>query len=151
GSRAEAIPAVIDGTRQLVLHDPLARRPLEARDHRDITWVLVGCEPRAEPGRERCGREALPTLRLYEQLDVLLADLRGDADHGAVLDRGMRRGDALDLPGRDILAPASHAVGHAAEKGQIPLGIEGAEVASVQRAIAERAGARRGIPEIAGE
>src|SRR5262249_31006966 len=29
--------------------------------------------------------------------------------------------------------------------------IEGAEVASVQRAIAERAGARRGIPEIAGE
>ena len=52
--------------------------------------------------------------RLDEQLDVLLADIGGDADHRAILDRFMLGRDMLDLPGRDVLPAAAHAVGHAA-------------------------------------
>jgi hypothetical protein len=73
----------------------------------------------------------------------LLADLGGDADHGAILDVGMR--DPLELPGRDISPPAAEAVGHAPEKSQVARGIEPAEIAGPQRAVAQRVCGRCGI------
>src|SRR5882672_11802145 len=86
--------------REPVLHDALARRAFEFIDHDDVARVLVGGEPLGEPFRQLLRRERRPYPTLDEQLDVLLADFRRDADHGAVRDRRMLRYDLLDLERR---------------------------------------------------
>src|SRR5262249_33278476 len=75
----------------------------------------------------------------------------GDADHGAILDRGMSRGDALDLPGGDVLALAAHAVRHPPEEVEIAVLVEFPEIAAIERAVAQYPRRRLGIAEIAGK
>jgi hypothetical protein len=77
----------------------------------------------------------------------LLADLGGDADHGAILDVGMR--DPLRAPRAETFLPtAAEPVGHASEKSHVAHGIEPAEIAGPQRTVAQRVCGRYGIAEI---
>src|SRR5579872_4531974 len=101
-----------------MLHDALTGGSLKPVDDGDVAWVLIGGEPGSEPGRERCRVDLGAGARLHEQFDLVLADLGSDADHGAILDLRVGGGDALDLPGRDVLTAAADAVGRSPEEGQ---------------------------------
>lgn len=74
----------------------------------------------------------LPLLRLYEEFDILFPNLGHHSDHRTVLHARVTRRNVLDLPGRHVLATASYAVGHPAQKQQIALLVELAEVACVE-------------------
>src|SRR5690606_3956939 len=145
----EPVPAVVPARGQLVLHDALARRALEIGDDRDVAGVLVGGEARAEPARQGRCVDAAAGERLDDKLDLLLADIRRDTEPGAVLDIRVLGGDVLHLPGRDVLAAAAHAVGHAAVEEEVAFGIVGAEVARMQAAAAQGLRGRLRIVEIA--
>ena len=93
----------------------------------------------------------MPSTRLDEELDVLLADIRRDADHGAILDGLVLGRDMLDLPGRDVLAPAAHAVGHPAVEIEIAVGSKEPRSPVCKRVLAQGLRRRLGIVEIAGE
>src|SRR5262249_4063176 len=54
-------------------------------------------------------------------------------------------------PGRDILALAADRIRHAAEKDEIAVRLHDAQIAGVERAVAQRLRRRLGITEIAGE
>src|SRR5215207_641533 len=106
----ESIPAMLQARREAVLHDPLAGRTLKLINDAKITRDLKGGEPRGQPSRQRSRIERAGGPELHEKLNVLLADIGRDSDHGAVLDRGMRGGHALDFPSRDVLTLDPHRV-----------------------------------------
>src|SRR5690606_30589206 len=82
---SKPVPAVVAARGQLVLHDALARRALEIVDDGDVARVLIGREAGAQPARQLCLVDAATGTWLDEELDVLLADIGLDADHGTVL------------------------------------------------------------------
>src|SRR5262249_40363483 len=85
--------------------------------------------------RERLQR--LPVSELHECPDVLFTHLARDANHGRLLDARMRVDDALDLPGRDVLAAAAQRVLLAAAIVKVTVLVGVAEVAGVDAAVAQ--------------
>src|SRR4051812_18321681 len=69
------VPAIVEPGRELVLHDALARGPLELVDEGDVARVLVGREARAKPAGQGCRIDERARAGLDEQLDVLFADI----------------------------------------------------------------------------
>src|SRR5690606_34517000 len=105
---------------------------LEFVDNDDVAGVLVGGQAVGQPYRQLCRFDLNAGLGLDEQLDVLLADVRSDADHGAILDSRMLGSDVLDLECRDVLAFDADVVRHAPVEIHVPRGIERSDIAGVE-------------------
>ena len=86
--------------REPMLHDALARRALELLDHAEVARVLEHRQPLAQPGGQRVQIDRATRPPLDERLDVLLTDIGGNADHRAILNYFVCRGDAFDLEGQ---------------------------------------------------
>src|SRR6266542_2505437 len=73
---------------------------------------------------------------------LILVSLIRRTDHGGLEDRGMAVQDGLDLLGIDVLAAADDHVLDPVDDPQVAVGVEDADVAGVQPAVAERVGGR---------
>src|SRR5262249_35245043 len=123
------IPRRRELLRKSVLLDALRRAARKAGDEIDEARDLVIGELALAPLDQRERLQRLPVSELPDRPDVLFTHLARDANHGRLLDARMRVDDALDLPGRDVLAAAAQRVLLAAAIVKVTVLVGVAEVA----------------------
>ena len=74
----------------------------------------------------------------------------GDADHRDLLHRGVGADDLLHLAGRDVLAPGDDHVHLPVDDGEVPVGVEPAQVAGVEPPAGEGLVGGGGVAPVAG-
>src|SRR5262249_45698562 len=84
--------------------------------------------------------EPCPGDGLDEDLDVLVPDVRRNADRRARFHFRVPPDDLLDLPRRDVLAAAAQPVAAAPGKVEEAIGIARAEITRVEPSVAQRLG-----------
>ena len=87
---------------------------------------------------------------LDDRLDLLAELGMGHADHGGVEHLGVGDEAVLDLDAVDVLAAADDHVLLAVGDEEVAVGVDLADVAGVEPAVADRLGGRLGLAPVAG-
>src|SRR5262245_25472342 len=143
------IPAAVDRAWQLVLANALARRLRELVDEGDVARHLEIGEARFAPSDHVERIHGRTVRRTYEELDLVVGQLGRDTDDRTLLHAPATAHGPLDLPGRNVLAPAPDAVLPSAREIEESFGVPIADVSRVEPSIPQCSARAFRIPEVA--